>query len=171
MRTARVTVVPYDAAWPGEFEKIRAEAADALGRLALAVEHVGSTSVPGLWAKPVIDLDVVIEDEDSLPAVIERLAAIGYRHEGDLGIAGREAFRYDAKPHLMTHHLYVCPRRSPELARHLALRDYLRAHPDAAAEYAAVKREGARRYPDDIDAYIEHKSAVIRAIYRACGLV
>lgn len=170
MRTARVTVVPYDEAWTSAFDDIRCELERGLGALALSIEHVGSTSVEGLSAKPCIDIDVVIEDYGVFSEVIAALEGIGYIHEGNLGIKDREAFKYSDKPHLMKHHLYVCPKESLELKRHLTFRDYLRTHPEAARKYGEVKTEAARLYPDDIDKYIEHKSHCIAEIYRECGL-
>ena len=126
-----VIVVPYDPAWPEEFEKIRAHIWPAIQGAAECVEHVGSTSVPGLAAKPVIDIDIVISDEHHFPAVKAALESLGYWHNGDQGIPGREAFKYDPaqKPELMRHHLYVCAADSVELQRHLTLRDHLRTHP------------------------------------------
>lgn len=165
-----VTVEPYNPAWQDDFIVIRDELAPALADLALRIEHVGSTSVPGLCAKPVIDIDVVIKDVSVLPDVISALAKIGYRHEGDKGIPGREAFGYEGKDHLRKHHLYVCAQDSEELRRHIAFRDYLRAHPDAVEEYGKIKQEGARLYPRDIDGYIEHKGPFIDGIYRELGL-
>ena len=170
MNKGRIIVVPYCEQWPREFDKIRSGLAAALGDTALSIEHVGSTSVPGLWAKPIIDVDVVINDSAALPEAISRLQTAGYHHEGDLGVTGREAFKYSNKPELMTHHLYVCPQDSPELARHIRFRDYLRGHPDAALEYSRVKREGAELFPDDIDGYISHKCGFIEEIYRLAGL-
>lgn len=171
MKTQRVTVVPYDPAWPQAFEAIKKEIEAALGDRALAIEHVGSTSVEGMWAKPCIDLDVVIPHGDDLPKVIQALASIGYRHEGDLGIHGREAFCYQNKPHLQKHHLYVCPKNSPELWRHLRFRDYLRQNPEAAAEYSETKRLAALHHPQDIDGYIQEKAPCIQRLYAACGLI
>lgn len=171
MRTKKVIVEKYDTRWTGAFEAIKDELRAALGELAISVEHVGSTSVPGLSAKPVIDIDVVISDRSALEAVISALAKIGYRHEGDLGIPGREAFKYDGKEHLMKHHLYVCAQDSAELKRHISFRDHLRSHPEAVAEYSRVKEEGAALYPEDIDRYIEHKSPFIERIYKEIGLV
>ena len=170
MKTKRVIVEKYNPAWIREFDKIRLEIMAAASDLILSVEHVGSTSVEGLSAKPCIDIDVVIEDESLLGEIIGRLAAIGYIHEGNLGIEGREAFKYSDKAHLMTHHLYVCPKDSPELHRHLTFRDYLRTHPEAARRYGAVKEEAARLFPDDIDRYIAHKSPCIEGLYAMCGL-
>ena len=171
MRTNRVTVLPYDAAWASDFEKIKGEIEGALGGLIEGVEHVGSTAVFGLSAKACIDIDVVIADYSAFDKVKAALSEIGYFHEGDLGIAGREAFGYTDKPHLQKHHLYVCPRDSAELFRHIAFRDFLRANPDIAEEYGRVKTEAARLYPDDIDRYIAHKSPFIEKVYRKCGLI
>lgn len=170
MKTAKVTVTDYDPSWPTAFEKIRKPLADLLGPLAVRIEHVGSTSVPGLAAKPIIDLDVVIANASDFPAVCGKLGSIGYIHEGNLGIEGREAFRYESKPGLMKHHLYVCPADSPELHRHLTFRDYLRSHPPAAAEYGTVKLEAARKFPHSIDDYIQYKSSCIERLYSQCGL-
>ena len=171
MRTSKVTVLPYDAAWADDFEEIKKEIEAALGDLVLGVEHVGSTAVFGLCAKPCIDIDVVIEDYTVFDKVVTALRGIGYFHEGNLGIDGREAFGYSDKPHLKKHHLYVCPRGSEELHRHIAFRDFLRTHPDAAAKYGSIKAEAASLYPDDIDRYIAHKSPCIEEIYRECGLI
>ena len=170
MKTRRVIVEPYSEAWASEFEKIKAELECALGELAICIEHVGSTSVKGLSAKPIIDIDVVIENYSVFSEVIGRLQSIGYQHEGDLGIKGREAFKYNDKPHLMQHHLYVCPKDSPELRRHITFRDYLRAHPEAAEKYGRVKEEAAQLYPDNIDQYIEYKAPCIAEIYALCEL-
>ncbi|MBR2993093.1 MAG: GrpB family protein [Clostridiales bacterium] len=165
MGTKHVVVLPYDEAWKKDFEEIKAELMAVLGGLVLSVEHVGSTSVPGLAAKPIIDIDVVIEDTDCFEKVKTALETIGYQHEGDLGIPGREAFKYDGKEHLRKHHLYVCAKDSDELKRHLSFRDYLRTHPDAVKEYGRIKEEGARLYPNDIDSYIEYKAPFIETIY------
>ena len=165
-----IVVVPYDPAWAAEFERVRAFVAPTLAGLALRVEHVGSTSVPGLWAKPILDIDCVIPSMADLPEVVRRLNPLGYRHKGDLGIPTRESFAYEGAMGFLAQHFYVCPADSPELKRHLALRDYLRAHTDARDEYSRIKREGARLYPHDIDAYIDHKGLFIRGIYAACGL-
>lgn len=170
MKTKRVVVLPYDEQWEQDFLNIESELRGALGELALRIEHVGSTSVKGLAAKPVIDIDVVIKDYTVFPAVVEALGTLGYLHEGDLGIPEREAFKYDGREHLRKHHLYVCPEGSRELRRHLVFRDWLRSHPDAAAEYGRVKTEGAALFPDDIDGYIAHKAPLIEEIYAECGL-
>lgn len=170
MKTAKVIVLPYDEAWKTAFDNIKIEVESALDDLIVGIEHVGSTSVEGMWAKPCIDIDAIIEDHSVLDAVVGRLAAIGYVHEGDLGIHGREAFKYSDKPHLMRHHLYVCTQDSEELRRHITFRDFLRGNAHAVQRYSAVKREAARLFPDDIDKYIEYKSPCIEQMYKMCGL-
>ena len=170
MITKYVVVLPYDEQWKHDFLQIKAELTSVLGQLAIEIEHVGSTSVQGLSAKPIIDIDIVIKDYSGLENVISALGKIGYQHEGNLGIAGREAFKYDGKEHLRKHHLYVCPEDSPELKRHIAFRDYLQTHPEAVREYSHIKEEGAELYPDDIDRYIEHKSPFIEKIYAEIGI-
>ena len=170
MRTKKVVVLPYDETWNSAFEDIRREIEEAIGDLILGIEHVGSTAVKGLPAKPCIDLDVIIEDYSLLDDVIRKLEEIGYFHEGDLGIKDREAFRYDGKLHLMTHHLYVCPRYSRELYRHIAFRDFLRTDHAAARKYGAVKETAARLFPESMDGYMAYKSSCIAQLYNQCGL-
>lgn len=169
MRTKKVTVLPYDEAWKSAFEKIKEEIEAAIGDLIIGIEHVGSTSVEGLSAKPCIDIDVIIKDYSVFDAVVSRLEAIGYTHEGNLGIKDREAFKYSDKPHLLKHHLYVCPQNSEELHRHITFRDFLRSSPEAAKKYGSVKETAARLFPDDIDKYIEYKSPCIEEFYEMCG--
>ena len=170
MRTARVIVAPYDVAWKSAFEDIKIEIESALGDLIIGIEHVGSTSVEGMSAKPCIDIDVIIKDYSVFDAVVSKLASIGYIHEGDLGIKDREAFKYTDKPHLMSHHLYVCPQNSEELRRHITFRDFLRSNAEAARKYSSVKETAAELFPNDIDKYIEYKSPCIEELYKQCGL-
>jgi GrpB-like predicted nucleotidyltransferase (UPF0157 family) len=165
-RAEPVVVVPYDPAWPAAFALLRDRVAPVLGHLAAGIEHVGSTAVPGCDAKPVIDVDVVIRHAEDLPAVVERLGTLGYTHLGDLGIAGREAFRAPAEPQQPEHHLYVCAAGAAALQAHLTLRDALRADPQLAAAYGELKRELAERYRDDRDSYAEGKSAFVAAVLR-----
>lgn len=164
-RAEPVVVVPYDPAWPATFSLLRDRIAPVLGPLAVGIEHVGGTAVPGLDAKPIVDIDVVIRHADDIPEVATRLATLGYAHLGDLGIIGREAFR--ATPDLPRHHLYVCAAGAITLQAHLSLRDALRADAELAAEYAALKRGLAERHRGDRDAYSEGKSAFIASVLRA----
>ena len=170
MTTRNIIVLPYDEKWKQAFLDIKSDLAAALGPLALSIEHVGSTSVPGRAAKPIIDIDVVVRKTNLEPA-IKALATIGYEHEGNGGIEGREMFKYSGKEHLMDHHLYVCPEDSSELKRHVLFRDYLLSHPDAVQAYSQIKKVAAELYPHDIDSYINHKGTVIEKIYKELGLI
>ncbi len=163
-----VVVVPYNPRWSDLFEALAARVRRALGdELTVTVEHVGSTSVPGLAAKPVIDLDVIIPTAADLPVVTERLATIGYVHEGDKGLPGRDAFLWP--PGEVRHHLYVCPKGSVPLQEHLLFRDYLRAHPEEAQRCSDLKRELAVRYQDDRLAYSEAKTEYVLGVLKKAG--
>jgi GrpB-like predicted nucleotidyltransferase (UPF0157 family) len=157
-----VHVVEYDPEWPGQFERLRERLAAALGELAVAIEHVGSTAVPGLAAKPILDADVIVAKRDDVAAAVERLEAIGYRHQGVLGIEGREAF--DWPPGEDRHHVYVLAAGTAELERHLRFRDRLRVDPIAARAYAELKRDLALRHPTDRIAYGDGKSEFVERI-------
>ena len=170
MRTRKVLVLPYDVAWQSAFEKIKGEIEEAIGDLIIGIEHIGSTSVEGMSAKPCIDIDVIIKDYSVFAAVVEGLKAIGYIHEGDLGIKNREAFKYTDKPYLMMHHLYVCPQYSEELHRHITFRDFLRSNPEAVKKYSLIKEKAAKLFSNDIEGYIEYKSPCIEELYKECGL-
>ena len=155
--------------WKDCFDVIRRELDQVLKSFALSIEHVGSTSIIGCPAKPIIDIDVIIKRDD-FDIVKKKLEAFGYHHEGNLGIIDREAFKYEDKRHLMKHHLYVCPEDSMEYIRHLAFRDYLRTHDHERDIYGKLKMELASKYPQDIDRYIEGKTPFISSIYQKIGL-
>jgi GrpB-like predicted nucleotidyltransferase (UPF0157 family) len=157
-----VIVVDYDPAWVGVFEALRKQIAGVLGDTASAIEHIGSTAVPGLAAKPIIDIDVLLTSETVLPEAIERLARLGYVHQGDLGISEREAFLTPSGA--PAHHLYVCPPNSREFQRHVAFRDYLRTHPTEAKAYGDLKKALAARFRDDREAYMAGKDEFVREL-------
>jgi GrpB-like predicted nucleotidyltransferase (UPF0157 family) len=154
-----VIVVGYDPSWPETFQALRNGIAGALSGLAAAIEHVGSTAVPGLAAKPIIDIDVLLASEAMLDEAIERLARIGYTHRGNLGVPEREAFWAPAAS--PPHHLYVCPPESLEFRRHIAFRDYLRLHKEVARAYGDLKMALARQFREDRTAYNEGKTAFV----------
>ena len=170
MRTKKVIVVPYDKAWKSAFEEIKKEIEGVIGDLIIGIEHVGSTSVEGLSANPIIDIDVVIKDYSVFATVVQKLETIGYIHEGDLGIKDREAFKYSNKPHLQKHHLYVCPQYSEELHRHVTFRDYLKNNREAVQKYSLVKETAAILFPNEIEKYIDYKTPCIEELYMRCGL-
>jgi GrpB-like predicted nucleotidyltransferase (UPF0157 family) len=163
----RVEVVPYDETWPEIFEEIRSRVWPAVQHAALRMEHVGSTSVPGLHAKPVIDACIVVASKRDVPFVVKGLATIGYVHKGNLGVPDREAF--GRPPNMPRHHLYVSPRDALSLRNQLGLRDYLRSHPAAAKEYGDLKTALARQFPEDIDNYIAGKTDFVIGILKQLG--
>ena len=157
-----VIVVPYDPVWPALFAQLRDNVAGALGSLAVAIEHVGSTSVVGLAAKPIIDIDVVVPSHNEIPEAIILLAALGYVHQGDCGIQGREAFK--SPQGTPAHHLYVCAQDNEELHRHIAFRNYLRRHSDKASEYGTLKLSLAKVYHQDRNAYMDGKDSLVKEL-------
>jgi GrpB-like predicted nucleotidyltransferase (UPF0157 family) len=168
MHSRKILVVEYDRAWPVAFAALRAPIEEALRGVALVIEHVGSTAVPGLAAKPIIDIDAVVPSPAEIPMAIDRLASMGYVHSGNLGIEGREAFESPAA--LPAHHLYLCVKGGSALANHLAVRDYLRRDPATAAEYGRLKMRLAEQFPHDIESYMAAKTDFLAAILRTAGV-
>ncbi len=164
----KIIVVDYDHTWPAVFETLRARLVPVLGEVATAIEHVGSTAVPGLVAKPIIDIDAIVRASSDVPNAIAQLAGLGYEHRGQLGIEGREAFR--APESLPRHHLYLCVEGNLALTNHLAVRDCLRARPDLAAEYGALKKGLAAALPYDGDSYAAGKTRFLLGVLRQAGM-
>ena len=165
-----VVICDYDPAWPQRYEALRRPVADALGDLPAGMAHVGSTAVPGLAAKPTIDIVIRLRAAHDLPSAIERLARLGYAHEGDFGIAGREAFATPPGYGPHDHHLYVCAPDWPGYDDQMVFRDYLRAHADAAAAYARLKRSLALKHRDDRRAYTDGKAAFVSSVLERARL-
>ena len=154
-----IEVVEYQPSWVDEFQSYAELLQPALGDLIIGIEHVGSTSVVGLAAKPIIDIDIVISSRVVLAQVLQRLATIGYKHIGNDGIPGREAFKW---PGEKRHHLYVCAVNAPNLHNHLIFRDYLREHPEVANAYEQLKKRLAQQYRQNAESYCEAKTEFIQ---------
>jgi GrpB-like predicted nucleotidyltransferase (UPF0157 family) len=168
-----IQVVPYNPQWATDFLDLSRALKIKLWREILAVEHFGSTAVPGLAAKPILDVMLIIPNTAAaFQRIRSALDKIGYYHEGDLGIAGREAFKnrdryapYDMSGRQWpTHYLYVCKNHAPVLVDYLAFRDYLRQHPHDAAEYGRIKIQAAEQYPHDIAGYMAFKESFVETI-------
>jgi GrpB-like predicted nucleotidyltransferase (UPF0157 family) len=148
-------------AWPAAFKQEAARLKDLLGEEVLVIHHIGSTSVPGLAAKPIIDLLPVVRSIDQVDAATGALEAAGYHAWGAFGLEGRRLFTKDAAG-VRTHNVHIYGHDDPDIRRHLAFRSYLRAHPDQVAAYARVKGEAYARHPADIAQYNDAKSSWIR---------
>jgi GrpB-like predicted nucleotidyltransferase (UPF0157 family) len=160
-----IVVTEYDKEWPALFEQIARPVRNAVADLGAEVEHIGSTSVPGLAAKPVIDLDVVVRSAADVPIAIDRLRSLGYVYQGDKGIRGREAFLWS--PGARRHHLYVVVAGNQPHADHIRFRDYLRRHPEVAREYAVLKQSLAKQHGSDQIGYTEAKTDFVVGVLRS----
>ena len=165
MRAAVVTkdivVVDYDPDWPEWYERLRAHIWPAVDGLALHIEHVGSTSVPGLAAKPIIDMDMVVADVSGVRPVIDGLGSLGYEWVGDLGVEGRQAFEAPRQAELPPHHLYLVVVGSKAHLDHVLLRDLLRVDPEARRQYGELKRANVELAQDDMDVYVAAKAGLV----------
>ena len=161
-----IVVTDYDPAWPAMFEAERAKLSAALGPLVVVIEHVGSTAVPGLAAKPIIDLLVGVRSLDEAERrCIEPLAAIGYAFVAEYRAwLPDELFFRKGVAGPWTHHVHMMQPSGPGWERRLVFRDYLRAHPDAAEAYANLKRKLAARFKDDIASYRNGKDAFVEDV-------
>lgn len=158
-----VVLVAHDPAWTKRAAHERMRVVGALGDTILAVHHIGSTSIPGILTKPIVDLMPVVRSLDLLDAQEDAMAALGYVWRGEFGIAGRRFCTLnDAAGRRIVHVHFFAP-DSCEIEPNLAFRDYLRAHRDEALAYQAEKLRAAALHPDDSGAYTEEKGAWIRA--------
>jgi len=163
-----IIIEDYDPRWPEQFELLRSRVAAKLGALTAAIDHIGSTAIPGLAAKPIIDIDVLLHSVADLPEAIRRLAILGYQHRGDLGVPGREAFHPPFND--LAHHLYLHGPESREYIRHITFRNHLRANPEDAQAYERLKRALAQEYRNNREAYNLAKTEFVEAILRAAAL-
>ncbi len=162
----RVEVVPHDPRWRDEFEAEAGRVAAALGENVVAVHHIGSTAIPGIYAKPVVDLLVEVRDVDELDGRGAAMEALGYEVLGEYGIPGRRYFRKDDREGVRTHNLHAFEAGSAEARRHLAFRDYMLAHPEEARRYSELKRRLADEHPQSFDAYMDGKDGFIKEMDR-----
>jgi GrpB-like predicted nucleotidyltransferase (UPF0157 family) len=160
-----IEVVPYDPHWRVLFERAARELVEVFGEEVVAIHHVGSTAIPNVSAKPIIDVLVEVRRIEKIdefnPEMIER----GYLPKGEFGIAGRRFF-IKGDEEQRSHHIHVFQTENPEFERHIAFRNYMIAHPEEAAAYGRLKEELARRFPHDIEGYMAGKDAFIKEIER-----
>ncbi|MBD2083971.1 GrpB family protein [Trichocoleus sp. ST-U3] len=156
-----IQVVDYDTNWPIQFEQEKLQILHALGNAVLDIHHIGSTSVPGLAAKPIIDILVDLEELPPSVSQITSLETLGYLYQGELGVSGRHFFR---KGMPRTHHLHLVKRGNQVWENQLIFRDFLRAHPEKAKQYDSLKRELAVQFRLDREGYVQAKAPLIEQL-------
>jgi GrpB-like predicted nucleotidyltransferase (UPF0157 family) len=158
-----VRLVEYDARWPALFAAERQRILECCGTLALSLEHVGGTAIPGMCGKPVLDLAAGRPRDTSIPDYVAAFEQAGYEHRGERGVSGRE-FLCRGQPR--AYHVHLVEEGGPMWLDYLVFRDHLRAHPQAAREFADLKRALAARFPQDREAYLNAKSSHVEEILR-----
>jgi GrpB-like predicted nucleotidyltransferase (UPF0157 family) len=167
-----ILLEPYNQRWAAQFAQVREILQRQVDGLVADIQHVGSTSVPGQWAKPVLDIDIIIGNPSRLAEISLRLEALGYQARGDQGVAGRFAFRPVAgtAQALPPHHLYVCHADSLALRNHLLFRDALRQSPELVKRYTELKKAIAANPATGREAYTQQKTAFVLEVLAAAGL-
>jgi GrpB-like predicted nucleotidyltransferase (UPF0157 family) len=160
----KVEVVPHELKWREAFEVESKSVADALGGNVVTVHHIGSTAIPSIYAKPVIDLLIEVKDIIEVDGKNSAMESLGYEVMGEYGIPGRRYFRKDNQKGDRTHHIHAFEVGSDQIERHLAFRDYMLAHPEDAQKYSELKRELARTHPQNIDKYVDGKDEFIKGM-------
>jgi GrpB-like predicted nucleotidyltransferase (UPF0157 family) len=161
----RIYIADYDERWPALYEEVGGPLAEAFGDYMVEMQHIGSTSVPGLGAKPIIDIAVDLRDYPLPQEVIEAVEKLGYTHMGEYGISGRHYFKRYDEDGLMVH-VHAYSPGNDELTKHILFRDYMRTHPEAARKYELLKRDLASKYVDQRQVYTESKSDFVQEILR-----
>lgn len=159
----QITLTPHNPIWTQQYQAETAVLTPIFGKNLIAMHHIGSTAVPGIQAKPIIDMMSIVWDLAQVDGLNEAMTAQGYIHKGEHGIAGRRYFRKGSDLE-HTHHIHVYEQGSPEIAQHLLFRDYLCAHRDKAVAYDQLKTELAQKFRDDTVAYTNAKSDFIQAM-------
>jgi GrpB-like predicted nucleotidyltransferase (UPF0157 family) len=158
----RVEVVPHDPNWREVFTTESKQIALALSENLVAVHHIGSTAIPQIHAKPIIDILVEVKNITKVDEQSSAIEALGYEAMGEYGISGRRYFRKHNQAGIRTHHIHTFEVGSQQIERHLAFRDYMIAHPEDAQKYSELKRELAKKYPDNIESYMDGKDGFIK---------
>ena len=158
----KVHVLAPDPKWKDRFDAEAASIKSALRTSHFAVHHIGSTSIPGIYAKPVIDILLEVSDVKELENHSPDLELLRYEAKGEFGIPGRRYFRKNSEAGIRTHQIHAFESASEGLVRHLAFRDYMIAHPALAQEYSELKKRLSDQFPDDIEAYMDGKDSFIK---------
>jgi len=156
-----VLIVPYNEEWPKMYKEEINRILPVLKNEIISMHHIGSTSIPGMWAKPIIDILLEVNEITRLDEREEAMVNLGYEPRGELGIPGRRYFSREEPEDIRTHHIHAFQSGNPGIERHLAFRDYMIANPEAALQYINLKRKLARQYPMDIASYVEGKESFV----------
>ena len=159
----KVEVVAYDPGWVGEFESEARRLTSVLGAEVVAIHHYGSTAIPGLCAKPIIDILVEVKDIEAIDALNQEMEVLGYEARGERGFSGRRYFVREEGGR-RTHHVHMYQSGHPEIERWFRFRDYLLARPGEAEAYGSLKRSLAERFPYDAPKYNEGKTCFVRRV-------
>lgn len=162
----KVEVVPHDPRWRNAFEAEAKRVGAALGESVVAIRHIGSTAIPNIYAKPVVDLLVEVKDVTEVDRRSSAMKSLGYEVMGEYGIPDRRYFRRDNQEGVRTHNIHAFETGSAELERHIAFRDYMIAHPEDAQRYSELKRKLAEEHPQNIDGYMDGKDSFIKEMDR-----
>jgi GrpB-like predicted nucleotidyltransferase (UPF0157 family) len=162
----QVRVVPHDPQWAEMFARESACVKQALGSSVLAIHHIGSTAIPTIYAKAIIDMLVEVDDIQAIDDRNAAMASLGYEGLGEFGIPGRRYFRKDNPAGIRTHHVHFFAAGSPQVERHLAFRNFLLAHPDWSQRYSELKRQLVAAHPESIERYMDGKDAFIKEVDR-----
>lgn len=158
-----VTVVPYSHLWETAYKEEKQKLINFMNDILVEIYHIGSTAVKGLPAKPIIDIMPVVTNIALVDKYNHEFEAIGYECMGEFGITGRRYFRKGGD--LRTHHIHVFEQSNQkDIIRHLAVRDFLRAHPDIASEYGKLKIKLATKFPEDIKGYCDGKDDYVKQL-------
>ncbi|MFN6483363.1 MULTISPECIES: GrpB family protein [unclassified Nostoc] len=162
----KVEVVPHNLTWRSKFDDESKHVALTLGENVVAIHHIGSTAIPNIYAKPIIDLLVEVENIAKVDDCSLDMEALGYEVMGEFGIPNRRFFRKHNETGTRTYHIHTFTARSSEVKRHLAFRDYMIAHSEDAQKYSELKRKLAKQYPNDIIGYMDGKDGFIKEMQR-----
>jgi GrpB-like predicted nucleotidyltransferase (UPF0157 family) len=169
LKRGSVKLENYNEMWKKIFEEESKLISSTINEFLIDIQHTGSTAIPGMAAKPIIDIAVAIDSLSNIEKIIQFLQEVGYHYRGEQGISGRHLFAKGDEEN-RTHYLHIMEKNHPEWKNHILFRDYLKSNPKVAKEYERIKRELAKKYESDRGKYTEGKSKFIQKIIENANL-
>ena len=166
LRPMLVKVVPHNPQWKKAFDTESQQIAAIIAKNLVFIHHIGSTAIPKIYAKPIIDFLVEVHNINLVDRQTSEMEKLGYEAMGEFGLVGRRYFRKESSLGIRTHHVHIYETNSPEILRHLAFRDYMNAHPQDAEQYSQLKQKLAQQYPNDIESYMDGKDKFVKEMER-----